>query len=246
MNYELDEGAGAGLRLGLIVLSTDETLEAEACAMLAPGAANLLHTRIPARPDVTPEDLQDMAAQMTATAALLPPGLAAVGYGCTSGATVIGPGRVADLIGVAHSGVPVTDPISAVVAALHALGAARIALVSPYVASVTGPMRAHLSDNGIEVVRAVSFDQREDRTVARITEASTLAAIMTVAEGGGIDAVFTSCTNLRTLGILQEAEDRLGVPVISSNTALMWHLAQIAGRAQAVHGPGRLFSIPAA
>jgi len=198
MNYELDEGAGAGLRLGLIVLSTDETLEAEARAMLVPGAANLLHTRIPARPDVTPEDLQEMAAQMTAAAALLPPDLAAVGYGCTSGATVIGPGRVAGLIGVAHPGVPVTDPMSAVVAALHALGAARIALVSPYVASVTGPMCAHMAENGVEVVRSVSFDQREDRIVGRIAEASTLAAILAVAADGGIDAVFASCTNLRS------------------------------------------------
>lgn len=246
MNYELDEGAGAGLRLGLIVLSTDETLETEARALLAPGAANLLHTRIPARPDVTPEDLQEMAAQMTAAAALLPPDLAAVGYGCTSGATVIGPERVAGLIGVAHPGVPVTDPMSAVVAALNALGAARIALVSPYVASVTGPMRAHMAENGIEVVRAVSFEQREDRIVGRIAEASTLAAILAAAAGGGIDAVFASCTNLRTLGILDEAENRLGVPVVSSNAALMWHLARIAGRAQAVRGPGRLFATRAA
>ncbi|MBZ0123937.1 MAG: aspartate/glutamate racemase family protein [Roseovarius sp.] len=219
MNYELDEGAGAGLRLGLIVLSTDETLEAEARALLAPGCA---------------------------CATGWPPDLAAVGYGCTSGATVIGPERVAGLIGVAHPGVPVTDPMSAVVAALNALGAARIALVSPYVASVTGPMRAHMAENGIEVVRAVSFEQREDRIVGRIAEASTLAAILAAAAGGGIDAVFASCTNLRTLGILDEAENRLGVPVVSSNAALMWHLARIAGRAQAVRGPGRLFATRAA
>ena len=36
-----------------------------------------------------------MAPELTRSAALLPPGLSAVGYGCTSGATVIGPAEVA-------------------------------------------------------------------------------------------------------------------------------------------------------
>jgi len=246
MTYELDEGAGAGLRLGLIVLSTDETLEFEARRVLAGRDVNLLHTRIPARADVTPGDLAAMAGEMTATAELLPPGLDAVAYACTSGATVIGPDRVAGLIRAAHPGVPVTDPMSAVIAALRALDVSRIAMVSPYVEDVTRPMRAHMAEHGIETVGALSFGQKEDRTVARIAERSTLAAILRAAEGTTAQAVFTSCTNLRSFGILDEAEAALGIPVISSNSAVLWHLLRISGRTGAGWGPGRLFTAIAA
>ena len=86
MEYELDAGAGNGRRLGLIVLSTDETLEWEARGILARRDLNLLHTRIPARAEVTPEDLASMAPELTRSAALLPQGLSVLGYGCTSAA----------------------------------------------------------------------------------------------------------------------------------------------------------------
>ena len=63
-----------------------------------------------------------MAGEMTATAALLPQGLDGVAYACTSGATIIGPDRVEALVQMAHPGVPVTNPLSSVVAALGELG----------------------------------------------------------------------------------------------------------------------------
>ena len=246
MTYELDQGAGAGLRLGLILLSTDETLEYEARQVLAGREVNLLHTRIPARADVTPEDLATMAGEMTATAALLPQGLDGVAYACTSGATIIGPERVEALVQMAHPGVPVTNPLSSVVAALGELGMSRIAMVTPYVEEVTGPMRAALAAHGVETVSDFSFGQKEDRTVARITEASTRRAIVEAARKPGVEAVFTSCTNLRTFGILDAVEAELGIPVISSNSALMWRLLTLAGQPAIGWGPGRLFGREAA
>ena len=246
MTYELDQGAGAGLRLGMILLSVDETLEYELRRALAGREVNLLHARIPARGDVTPDDLESMTGEMTATAALLPQGLDAVGYACTSGATIIGAERVEALVQMAHPGVPVTNPLSAVIAALGEMGLSRIALVSPYIEEITQPLRAALADHGIETVSEVSFGQKEEHTVARITEASTRAAIVEAAQAPGVEAVFTSCTNLRTFGILEEVEAELGVPVISSNSALIWHLLRLSGQAAAGWGPGRLFGRDAA
>jgi len=36
-----------------------------------------------------------------------------------------------------------------------------------------------------------------------------------------------SCTNLRTLGVIDEVSQALGKPVLSSNQALAWHMAQL-------------------
>jgi len=243
MKYDLDLGAGQGKRLGLIVLSTDETLEWEVRGTLARHDVNLLHARIPARADVTPEDLRSMAPEMTRTAALLPKDLSVVGYGCTSASALIGPDEVRLRIQEAHPGTPVTNPLSGVVAALQALGATRVAMVTPYVKEVSAPMRDALAGHGIEVVNAVSFDQHEDWTVARIAEASTHDAMLEVGRAKGVQAIFTSCTNLRTFNAIEPVEAALGLPVVSSNQALLWHMLRLADVEAHGWGPGRLFDL---
>lgn len=243
MEYDLDQGAGGGRRLGLIVLSTDETLEWEARGILARRDLNLLHTRIPARANVTPEDLASMAPEMTRSAALLPRGLSVLGYGCTSASAIIGPDEVTRRVQEAHPGTPVTNPLSGVIAALRALGAERVAMVTPYVSEVNAPMRRALGAAGITVVSEVSFGQKEDWTVARISEASTRAAMLKAGRAQGVQAVFTSCTNLRTFNVIAPVEAALGVPVVSSNQALLWDMFRRADIAAQGWGPGRLFSV---
>ena len=239
MNYDLDRGNGNGMRLGMIVLSTDETLEFETRQVLSGKPVNLMHTRIESAPTVTPDSLKDMEARMTESAALLPADLTAIAYGCTSASVLIGPDAVAHQVGKVQPDVPVTNPISGVVAGLNALGAKRIGLVTPYAAEVVAPMRAFLEREGIEIVNEVGFGEADDRKVARIREADTLAAIKAVADG--VDAVFTSCTNLRSFGIIEQAEAETGVPVISSNSALVWHVLKLAGQPALGWGPGRLY-----
>lgn len=243
MDYTLNQGAGCGVRLGLIVLQTDETLEFEARQVLAGRDAALFHTRIPNAHDVTPETLAAMADEMPKVAALLPEGLDAVGYGCTSGATVIGSDAVAGLVARAHPKAAVTDPIRAVVAALHALNASKIAMVTPYVPSVTAPMRALLGKSGIEVVSEISFGEGNDWRVARIDPASTRAAMLAAAEAAGAEAIFASCTNLQTFSIIDGVEAETGLPVVTSNQALLWHLLQVSGVDAREWGPGRLFGL---
>ena len=243
MDYTLNQGAGCGVRLGLIVLQTDETLEFEARQVLAGRDAALFHTRIPNAHDVTPETLAAMADEMPKVAALLPEGLDVVGYGCTSGATVIGSDAVAGLVTRAHPKAAVTDPIRAVVAALHALNASKIAMVTPYVPSVTAPMRALLGKSGIEVVSEISFGEGNDWRVARIDPASTRAAMLAAAEAAGAEAIFASCTNLQTFSIIDGVEAETGLPVVTSNQALLWHLLQVSGVDAREWGPGRLFGL---
>lgn len=242
MDYELDSGAGNGLRLGMIVLSTDETLEFETREVLEGQAVNLMHSRILSAPAVTPESLKDMAALMPTSARLLPQGLDALAYGCTSASVLIGPEVVEQQMQSVLPGVPVTNPISAVVAALKTLGASRIALVTPYTASVAAPMRAFLAKRGIETAHEISFGEEDDRKVARISEASTRAAIIKAGREPGVQAVFASCTNLRTFRVIERVEAELGLPVISSNQALVWHLLRLAGVQAQGWGPGRLFT----
>jgi maleate isomerase len=61
-----------------------------------------------------------------------------------------------------------------------------------------------------------------------------------VAAGRDLDMVFLSCTNLRTLEVIDGLEADLGIPVVSSNLALAWDMARRADVAVAGTAPGRL------
>jgi maleate isomerase len=57
-----------------------------------------------------------------------------------------------------------------------------------------------------------------------------------------VDTIFISCTNLRALRILEELENELDKPVISSNAALGWHCLRLAQVKEHLPHYGRLLS----
>ena len=192
---------------------------------------------------MTPETLQQMHDDLPQAASLLPTArpLDVVGFGCTSGATVIGAENVATAIQSKHPGAKVTDPITAVMAACKHLGVSKIGLVTPYIATVSAAMRSLLEENQINVVEFASFEQVEDAVVARLTPRSIFDAICEVGKAENVDAVFASCTSLQSFDIIEDAEAAIGKPVISSNQALAWHMAELAGLSGGIDGPGQLF-----
>lgn len=211
----------AGPRYGLVVLRTDETLEGDMRRLLPPDAR--VHVaRLPNAADITPDTLGAMEGEIARAAALLPEGgYDAVVYGCTSASAVIGSGRVAALLGEGCRAERFADPLSALVSACRGRGVRRLAFVSPYVESVSARLVAALEREGIAVVRLVSFGVGDDREVARIDTASVVAAAREAVSGEGerAEAVFLSCTNLRTLDAIAALAD-IGRPVWSSNLLL--------------------------
>jgi len=242
--FELDGGAAARASVGVIVLRADETLESEFRRLTLPQSAALYHTRIQSSPDVTPETLIGMKDHLAHAAAMLPDvrPLDAVAYACTSGATVIGPGHVDAAIHQTHPKAQVTDPARAIVAACRHLGVTKVAVLSPYMQPVSDAVCAMLAQNGLSPAAVASFNQPEEATVARITESSVKTAVIELGTAPEVEAVFTSCTNLRTFGVIEACEAALGKPVISSNSALAWHLLTLAGLPTKDAGPGRLFA----
>lgn len=230
-------------QLGLIVLQSDESIEPD-FRRLIPSRADLLVSRVPSGTEVTAETLAAMEAHLSAAAALFPVAarFAAVGYGCTSGTAQIGAANVARHVHAGTATQAVTEPVSALIAACRALGLARLALVSPYTAPVSARLRETLVASGIGTPAFGSFDVPEEARVARIDGASILAAAEAVAAQAAIDGVFLSCTNLRTLDVIPTLEARLGLPVLSSNLVLAWHMMRLSGLAAASVTPSQLLA----
>ncbi|SLN61574.1 Maleate isomerase [Pseudooceanicola marinus] len=244
LHFTLGPPLGHRATFGLIVLRTDETVEADARQMLAGEGLAHYVSRGPCQPHVTMAGLALMEAEIPRSTSLLPDerGYDVVGYACTSGATSIGSDRVEAAVRAGTRVRHVTNPLVAAIAAMQALGARRLAFVSPYLPEVSQAMRARLEEAGMEIAGFGSMEERDDLRVARIDGPSIAAGIRNVVAQAPCDAVFLSCTNLRALHLVAPLEAELGLPVLTSNQVLLWHMLRLAGQ-ETDHLPfGRLMA----
>ena len=161
---------------------------------------------------------------------------AAVAYGCTSGSFIRGlAGEAALVAGMVEAGAPRAVTTSgAVIAAVHALGIQKVAVVTPYDEAVGVKLRAYLNEAGVEV--AAQNDMGLTGRIWTVPNEVTADLVRRTARGGG-DAVLLSCTNLRTYDLIASLEQELGVPVLSANQVTMWAVLAAAGVAAV--GPGQ-------
>lgn len=221
--------AEAVVRLGLIALATDLTIESDARCLL-PRAAWLHVARVAYANPTTPANLAAMAPRLGAAARLLVPGipLAAIGYGCTAASAVIGEDPVRAAIAEGRPGMPVCTPLGAAAAGCAALGVRRVALLTPYTAETTAVLLAGLEAAGPEVVAAYCLGMEDDRDMARLSEADILRAAR-AADRPQAEALFVSCTGVPAARLVPRLERALDKPVLTSNLALFWAMLRQAG-----------------
>ena len=242
--FETDHGIASRARLGLLVLATDYTIEHEWRAIMAglPGVA-LYQSRILNDAQITPETLRAMEPRIAAATDVILPGspLDVVAYGCTSASMAIGEEKVFERIRSVRPDAKCTTPITGAFAAFRALKAKRIGVLTPYRADVNRIVADYISARGFEVPVFGSFNEQDDRVVARITPASVRQGVKTILSHAPVDAVFVSCTSVRLAEAARDIEAETGVPITSSNHAMAWHALRLAGISDAMPQWGRLF-----
>lgn len=243
--FNLGSGPASRAAIGLVVLATDHTIEHEWHRILQlPGVA-LYETRLFNAADINPQTLAAMEGDIAPAVSLILPGqrLDVVAFGCTSGAMVIGEERVFERIRESRPHVLCTSPITAARAALTALGARRVALLTPYVKSVSDWMADYIAERGFEVTASASYEHADDNEVARIDAGSIHASVLELGKSPDVDAVFVSCTSMRLAHQVASLEQAIGKPVISSNHAMAWHALRLAGVQDALPQWGCLYTV---
>jgi maleate isomerase len=245
MPFTFDKGIAHRAAIGLIVLATDHTIEHEFRRILTMDGVAFYETRIRNAAEINPTTLAEMEKGMAAAAGMILPGskLDVVAYGCTSGTVVIGEDKVFARIREARPDVACTTPITGAIAGFKALGARRIALLTPYIEDVNQMLRRFIEARDIAVPVMGSFNHENDNEVARISQDSIKQAVRKLVSVDKIDAVFVSCTSMRVATIAEELEREVGMPVTSSNHAMAWHCLRLAGYREPVAGFGSLFRV---
>ncbi|MGH7196225.1 MAG: maleate cis-trans isomerase family protein [Candidatus Saccharimonadales bacterium] len=145
----------------------------------------------------------------------------AIAYACTSGSFVGGVAGERKLCqAMLDAGAPAAvTPSGAMVEALHHLGAKRVAVATPYIESLTTLLAEFLQEAGFEVVSNGYLDKDSEIFNVSYEAVKYLAATV---DRPDADAIFFSCTNMRTFDIIEELEQALGKPVLSANQVTMW------------------------
>ncbi|GAA1101117.1 MAG: Asp/Glu racemase [Nocardiopsis sp. BM-2018] len=170
-----------------------------------------------------------------AVRALLAPEPLAVGYACASGSFVHGAAGERELHRtMLAAGAPAAVTTSgALIRALETLGTDRIAVVTPYVDSVTDRLLAYLAEHDVAVTSSVGLGLLSH--IWKVTYAEVARAVHE-ADHPDAQAVYISCTNVLTYDIIAPLERELGKPVIAANQVTMWGLLRAAGRRAVAHG----------
>ncbi|HWK69029.1 MAG TPA: ectoine utilization protein EutA [Rhizobiaceae bacterium] len=232
-------------RVGLIILATDHTTEPDFHRMVASERIGVYVARIFYANPTTPENLRRMQPALTEGARLILPGedLDAICYSCSSASVVIGDGEIAAAIGQAKPGVPVVTPTLAATAGLKACGANRISVLTPYSVETSRPMADYLSRQGFQIASFTSLGFEDDREMARIAPAS-FVELARAATAPDAEALFISCTALRSASVAAAIEEATGRPVVTSNQATAWNCLRLCDDKSSYPEFGRLMTLP--
>ncbi|MET8805662.1 decarboxylase [Streptomyces sp. NPDC004546] len=145
-----------------------------------------------------------------------------VAYACASGSFVGGAaGERAMCAAMSLAGAPPSVTTSgALLEALVELRIRRVALVTPYTASVTRALEDFVAETGVEVTGCAFMGLT--RHIWQVPYRDVVAMARQAVRPGTADALFISCTNLPTYDVIPQLEAELRIPVLSANQVTMW------------------------
>ena len=169
-------------------------------------------------------------------------GLDAITYNCTVGSMACPSHILMPYLAKAGGAEPVASAV-AIVAALNALGVERMSMATPYPDAVNDHEKEYFEARGFEVaaMAGMSFpdSEIEGRAFARVSPEEIYNHAKSV-DRDDAHAVFISCANFGSAGIVEALEDDLGKPVITTNTATCWASLRAAKIDDKIRGFGRL------
>ncbi|WP_409934619.1 ectoine utilization protein EutA [Mesorhizobium amorphae] len=232
-------------RVGLIILATDHTTEPDYRRMVASERIGVYVARVAYANPTTPDNLRKMQPALTEAAALILPDetLDAICYSCTSASVVIGDAEIEAAVQAAKPGVTVVTPPMAAMRGLKTLGARTISVLTPYTVETSRPMADYFIRHGFNIASFTCLGFDDDREMARIAPAA-LVELARQAMHPEADALFVSCTALRSALAAVAIEEAIGRPVVTSNQATAWNCLRLCGDDSARPEWGRLMTSP--
>ncbi|MFF0291823.1 Asp/Glu racemase [Streptomyces sp. NPDC005262] len=248
----------APYRVGMIVPSSNTTMETEIPAMLR--ARELVrperftfHSARMRMQQVTPDQLAAMdAASDRCAVELSDADVDVMAYACLVAIMAQGSGyhresekrlAAAAAEAVGDRRVPsVLSSAGALSEALDHLGAKKISVITPYMKPLTGMVCDYLQAEGTEVVDSLSLEVPDNLTVGRLDPAQLKDLAAKVNTKGADALVLSACVQMPSLPALQAVQDAFDIPVISASAATVWRILRALDLEPVVPNAGALLT----
>jgi maleate isomerase len=242
----------APVRVGLIVPSSNVTVETEMPQLLSRHESKSFsfHASRMRMHKVSPEELRAMNSQRERCVdELTDAGCDVLLYACLIAIMAQGPGEhrvvesaIAEQLAARGSSAQVVSSAGALVEALDALGARRIALVMPYLKPLAQQAVDYLEAEGFEVTDWAALEVPDNSAVGCIDGDRVVAAARDLNLSGTDALVISACVQMPSLPLIHEAEAELGLPVLSAATAGAFTVLQRLGLPTQLPAAGSLLA----
>lgn len=215
--------------IGVLTPQANTTVEPEFSILFPPGVAFINARMVSHSPDMNTrlinyfERLEDWTVQFANAP------IDALAIACTGASYLVGAPREKILVDrlAVHIKVPVVTSGQAVGAALHALAAKRIALVSPYPRALTETSVTYWQSYGVEIARIIEVGAAVGafHPIYAMAASDAQAALASLHDEPNLDAVIMLGTGMPTLEPIWQTPRIAKAPVLSCMLATAWRAA---------------------
>ncbi|MGW4391755.1 maleate cis-trans isomerase family protein [Streptomyces sp. NBC_00063] len=242
--------------IGMIVPSSNLTMETELPRLLrareaaAPEDRFVFHSSRMRMKHVTPEELRAMNAQTERAALELADARPdVVATACLVAIMAQGPGHhctaedeIRTVLRAQQVQAPVVSSAGALLDGIAALGAKKVAVVTPYMKPLTRLVTEYIEDAGVEVVDALSLEVPDNLAVARLDPQDLREHYKRLKLGDADALVLSACVQMPSLSAIQPVQNELGLPVLSAATATAFRILTELGLPPLVPDAGSLLA----
>ena len=237
---EMDRIRETSKRIGLMIPSSNTVMEPEFYQMSPSGVtihtARLMLVQVEYAAWMEMNQDIERAARYLATAEV-----DFIVFGCTGASFAKGMGYdkeiLAQIRGVTD--IPAVTTSTAVLDAFERLGLGKICMATPYTTKSNQIAEEFFRGNGYEIVATSGLGILKNTDIGRLPSLTAYQLAKDV-DTPKADGVFISCTNWRTIDILDKLEAELKKPVVSSTQVSMWSTLYRMGLCTPVEGYGSL------
>jgi len=242
-------------RIGQIVPSSNTTMETEIPLMLRSREAQFgerysFHSSRMRMKKVTKEELAAMDRDSDRCALELSDARVDVmGYACLVAIMSMGLGyhresekRLHQVTVDNGAPTPVVSSAGALVQGLHALGAKKVSILTPYMKPLTQLVVDYIQHEGIEVHDALSLEIADNLEVGRQNPLAPAEHVNRL-DTRGVDAVVLSaCVQMPSFASVQQVENQLGIPVTTAAISTVYQMLDKLCLSHEVENAGALLS----
>ncbi|PLR83866.1 maleate cis-trans isomerase family protein [Bacillus sp. V33-4] len=243
-------------RVGLIVPSSNTTMETEIPAMLhsrqqlQTNETFTFHSSRMRMKHVNPEELKKMDIDSERCAIELSDARCDVlAYACLIAIMCQGPGyhqiseeKLSAATIENGGGAPIVSSAGALIEGIETIGATKVSIITPYMKPLTNMVIEYLNTAGIEVVDSISLEVADNLEVGRLDPLKLIDHATRLNTKGADAVVLSACVQMPSLPAIQTVEDRLRLPVLSAATSTVYKILKKLNLNTAVPDAGYLLS----